>query len=143
LSASSNRPRDGTASPRRPWTPEAHGAPPDPTLARRGTQSSAFSAAEKRPCALTTVRHALMFTDSTPSRPAFEITHLPTFTDMTAPDDVPDLDNPRDEAGRILCPICRAPITGREPILRVGDTALHFRCHERNGEPASDRTTSS
>ena len=56
---------------------------------------------------------------------------------MSPPDDLPDLDNPRDEDGRILCPVCRTPITGAESVFRAGNEALHFRCHERREEESA------
>ena len=50
---------------------------------------------------------------------------------MDVPDELPDLDNPRNEEGRVLCPVCRKPIRATEPTFRVGDQALHFSCLEQ------------
>jgi hypothetical protein len=40
------------------------------------------------------------------------------------------LENPRDKDGRLLCPICDEPIRGTQAIIRVGEQALHFKCHD-------------
>jgi hypothetical protein len=50
---------------------------------------------------------------------------------MDVTDEPPELDNPRDEDGRALCPICEKPIRAAEPTLRIEDSGVHFRCLER------------
>jgi len=42
-------------------------------------------------------------------------------------EDVTGLKNPRDDSGRVLCPVCNAPITAGW-ILQAGHFAYHRKC---------------
>ena len=48
---------------------------------------------------------------------------------------VPVLKNPRDQAGRVLCPVCNAPITDTR-IVQAGRFAYHRECWRPTEYPA-------